>query len=281
MMAWAQELRRGSSHKKAGLGYSGALTLPRELSVVAERRKKKKEEEKEKSDGGSEKADKFEKFEFRLRQRPPASVSKLRKEEAHEEAASRLTAVVGQPAVAIPGARGPFVDLELELLRPPLPPSSASSSPSSAIAASSSSLPSAVVLLPPWTHAGTKPETANLELCAAAVVADWATGELSVVWPRKLISAAAAAETAATAAAQTVSERNSPPPSSPSSSHSSSPSPLPPSAPSSFPSSSFPPLVSLQVDWQAGVSRRIGGPCAGLRWGGKNRSLTLRVVSPF
>ena len=275
MMAWEQELRRGSSHIKAGLGYSGALTLPRELSVVAERRRKKKEEEKEKSDGGSEKAKKFEKFEFRLRQRSPARVSKLRKEEAHEEAASRLKAVVGQPAVAIPGARGPFVDLELELLRPPLPPSSSSFTSSSAIAASSSSLPSAVVLLPSWTHAGTKPETANLELCAAAVVADWATGELSVVWPRKLISAAA--ETAATAAAQTVSERNSPPPSSPSSS----PSPLPPSAPSSFPSSSFPPLVSLQVSWQAGVSRRIGGPCAGLRRGGKNRSLTLRVVSPF
>ena len=245
MMAWAQELRQVSHHHRSGLGYSGALTLPRELSVVAER-KKKEEKKSDGGGGGGEKVKKVE-FEFRLRQRPPASVSKLRKEEADEPAAaasSSLTAVVGQPAVEIPGARGPFADLELELLRPPPLPPSSSSSPSSAAddAASSSSLPSAVVLLGPWPHAGM--ETGDLKPCAAAaVVADWATGELSVVWPRKVVSVAAAAAAAKGSEA------------------------------------SFPLPSSLQIDWEAGISRRIGGPCAGLRRGGKNRSLVLRVVS--
>jgi len=256
MMAWAQELR-GSS-PKSGFGYSGALTLPRELSVVVVDEKKK---EKEKTPENNNDND----LEFRLRQRPPRSVSKLREGFDPTAAASSaaaassyesITAVAGGPAVEIPGgARGPFVDLELKLLRPPSPPlpsSSSSSSPSSSSLSSSPPLPAAVVLLRPWLHAGTE---TDLEPCAAAVVADWESGELAVVWPRRLVEVVpGSASASGSGLAKDEKKKNSS-------------------------SSSPPPSFPLQIDWKAGVARRTGGPCAGLRKGGRNRSLTLRVVS--
>lgn len=252
MMAWAQELR-GSS-RKLGFGYSGALTLPRELSVVAVavRGAEKKKNKKTKSDGDGDGGGKVE---FRLRQRLPASVSKLRKGEdggrvPSSSAADTITAVVGGPAVEIPGAKGHFVDLELVLLRPSSTWCSSSSTSSSPPAPAA-----AVVLLRPWLHAGTE---TDLEPCAAAVVADWATGELSVVWPRRLLAAATAGRDQ---------KKNSFPPL------------LEKDQGKEKRNSPAPPPPSLQIDWEAGVARRTGGPCAGLRRGGRNRSLSLRVVS--
>lgn len=273
MMAWAQELR-GTSRKSSGFGYSGALTLPRELSVVAAVRGGKERNGKKKSNGDDGGGGGEGKVEFRLRQRPPASLSKLRKELV-SAAPAAVTAFVGGPAVEIPGASGPFVDLELELLRP------SSASPS---APSASPLPpaaAAVVLLRPWLHAGTE---TGLEPCAAAVVADWETEELSVVWPRGLLVSSPSSGSSGfslpatkTAAAEAAEEHGE--------------SSLPPLSPTTAvaarehekisslsPSSSLP---SLQIDWEAGVARSTGGPCAGLRRGGRNGSLGLRVVSFF
>lgn len=155
MMAWAMELRGSNTGQKHA--YSGCLTVPRELRVV---------------DG-------------RLHQSPPASLAGLRLT-TEQQQPHTLCASPGHP-VAIPGTRGPTVDIEITLR--------------ARHGATGETTPSTAVLIRDWLFDG--PETKRVgaieadddadsasSICrasGAAVLIDWATGTLAVTWPKKLV----------------------------------------------------------------------------------------------